>query len=364
MLAQESGSVQKETQQTRATSSSLSIHVGDAQHIGSRAEQEDSLGYSNPLDMQFIEHAGILTIVADGLGGFDLGREASSTAVESFLSAYNEKTREESIRDALTRSLFSANDAVLALHDVEEPDTKIGTTIAAAVIFHSQLFWVSVGDTRIYLVRGGNITQISADHVFAAELDRQVQQNIIPSHVAEQHPERDILTSYVGCAGFSLFDCNMKGYDLRADDQLILCSDGLYRTVPPEEMLKHLSNSASESAQQLVKAALEKRVSNQDNTTALVITINSESQEAAIEGTSGELGREISVFYRLLGALFIVLALIALFFVMRAKETPLPAPATKSNVEDPKKPKPEKAKPETAKRQRQILPRSAPDSPL
>src|SRR5258708_1760599 len=85
---------------------------GNAQHIGSRQQQQDAFGFSDLSDAAFRKHGGILSVVADGMGGMAHGDAASKTALRSFLDAYLRKTETEPIPDALQRSLMEANQAV------------------------------------------------------------------------------------------------------------------------------------------------------------------------------------------------------------------------------------------------------------
>jgi len=83
----------------------MAFSAGNAQHIGSRSQQQDAFGFSDPAEQEFVAHAGFLGIVADGVGGLTHGSEASQSAVRAFLQAYRLKSPEESIVSALSRCL-------------------------------------------------------------------------------------------------------------------------------------------------------------------------------------------------------------------------------------------------------------------
>src|SRR5580698_5519707 len=123
----------------------MKFSAGNAQDIGAREEQQDSFGFSDPSDKAFVRHGGFLGVVADGMGGLSNGREAGAAAVRSFLAAYQAKPASESVADALSRSVGEANQAVRQIvqngsaHDA-------GTTLAAAVVLDSELYWIAVGD--------------------------------------------------------------------------------------------------------------------------------------------------------------------------------------------------------------------------
>src|SRR2546426_877615 len=117
--------------------------AGNAQHIGDRPEQEDAFGFSDPARKDFVAHGGFV-------GGLAHGREASSTAVRAFISAYEAKPLSEPIAEALTRSLHEANKMVLSLAEKASQLNRVGTTIVAVVVDDASLHWISAGDSRIY----------------------------------------------------------------------------------------------------------------------------------------------------------------------------------------------------------------------
>ncbi len=148
----------------------MKFSAGNAQHIGAREQQQDAFGFSDPEESAFVAHGGFLGLVADGVGGLTQGAEASQAAVRTFLQAYRSKTAAESIPNALLRSLREANTAVLRV--AREPSAEgAGTTLAAAVLHEHSLYWISAGDSRIYLLHGGKLTRVTTDHTYARQLD-------------------------------------------------------------------------------------------------------------------------------------------------------------------------------------------------
>src|ERR1700741_5013270 len=105
---------------------------GNSQHLGARDEQQDSFGFSDPDDAEFVAHAGLLAVVADGMGGMAQGKMASKAAVDTFLRAYMSKTPGESIPAALSRALKEAASTVLSLGRENGLQDEIGTTLVAA----------------------------------------------------------------------------------------------------------------------------------------------------------------------------------------------------------------------------------------
>jgi protein phosphatase len=249
----------------------MRVIPGNAQAVGSRQEQQDAFGFTDIDDATFVAHGGVLAVVADGMGGMVMGGQASQRAVDTLLQAYAEKVPDETIPEALMRSLRAANTAVVQLAAEANLEGDVGTTGVAAVIHQGQLHWVSVGDSRLYLFRQGMLTQLTTDHAFAAELAKAVQDGMISQEEAEHHPERRSLTSYLGQSLLAKIDSNATPFPLQAGDRVLLCSDGLYGTLDPTEMTTRLTDEPQPAAEALVAAALKKQQLHQDNITAVVM---------------------------------------------------------------------------------------------
>ena len=245
--------------------------AGNAQHIGARPQQQDAFGFSDPGDPKFVAHAGFLGVVADGMGGLTHGSEASRSAVLAFLSAYRRKSVGESIPKALTRCLGEANTGVLRVAQNVPAGEEVGTTLVAAVLHDRILYWVSVGDSRIYLLRGSTLTQVTADHVYARELNRQVAAGKISLQEALNHPERSSLTSYLGQSELAHVDKNIRPLQVRDDDCVMLCSDGFYRALTEPELVAGLRSNPQVACDSLLGQALAKHRKQQDNLTVIAL---------------------------------------------------------------------------------------------
>ena len=249
---------------------------GNCQHIGARNSQQDAFGFSDKDDLAFVAHGGVLAVVADGMGGMAHGGEASHMAVRAFLQAYMAKSADETVPSALRRSLDEANQAVISLaYQAEEEN--VGTTLVAAVIHGDALHWVSVGDSRLYLWRDRQLTQLSADHIYANDLDRDAANGNISREDAENHPERRSLTSYLGLMPLDLIDHNPQPFPLFDGDRLLLCSDGLYVALVESEIAPIFNRDAQQAAEDLVALVLAKNRSGQDNLTVAILACESDS---------------------------------------------------------------------------------------
>lgn len=281
----------------------MRVILGNAQQLGDRHEQQDAFAFTNIEDATFVAHAGVLAVVADGMGGMAMGRQASQWAVQIILAMYEEKSRDEGIPEALTHALHYANDAILQLAEEAGMRGKVGTTIVAAVIHQGQLYWVSVGDSRLYLYRQGILSQITTDHVYAVELARAVIRGDLSQEEAEHHPERQSLTSYLGMESLTKIDTNTTPFSLCDGDRVLLCSDGLYGTLNGREMTAVLAGNPQQATEALIRETLTKQKPHQDNVTAVIMAWENEHGWPFL----GILGLDIVQLYRYV---FIVLVLV------------------------------------------------------
>ena len=256
----------------------MKVIPGNAQAVGERHEQQDAFGFIDKDDTAFVAHGGVLAVVADGMGGMALGRQASQRAVDTLLKAYVEKRLDETIPEALTRALHAANADVVKLADEADLEGNVGTTVVAAVIHQGQLHWVSVGDSHLYLSRQGTLKQLTTDHVYAAELDQAVREGNLSQEEAERHPERRSLTSYVGLPGLTAIDTGTGAVEV--GDRVLLCSDGLYGSLSEAEMAAALTGDPQRAAEALIGQGLAKRYAHQDNLTAVVMAWETEERLA------------------------------------------------------------------------------------
>jgi PPM family protein phosphatase len=247
----------------------MNITVGNAQHIGARQEQQDSFGFSDPRAEAFVSHGGFLGIVADGMGGLSHGSEASHTAVQTFLQSYQSKVPSESIPDALSRSLSAANEAVVALADQLGSADGMGTTLAAAVVHHDSLYWISAGDSRIYICHGNRLVRVTSDHVYASLLNEEVAKGTLSRAEAQENSERAALTSFLG--DLKEVDRSLRPFALRKGDRVLVCSDGLYRALTEAEITKAFRRDPQTACDTLVERAIAKQRKQQDNLTIIAL---------------------------------------------------------------------------------------------
>jgi protein phosphatase len=265
---------------------SMEYAPGNAQHIGSRSEQQDAFGFSEWDRQDFVRHGGRVAVLADGMGGMDQGAAASRTAVTAFLEAYGHKTPDEGIAEALLRAAHGAHRAVSSLASAKNVPGNIGTTLVAAVVHDAVLHWVSVGDSALYLYRGDTLSCLTTPHNYGTELDAQAARGDISVMAASTDPQRQALTSYIGAESLDEIDLNSEPYPLLPRDRLIIASDGLFRTLADHEIVARLKADPPDPAISLLNATLSKRNPNQDNVTILTIQVEADATPQELSSLS------------------------------------------------------------------------------
>lgn len=251
----------------------MRIHPANAQAQGDRLEQQDSFAFSDHQDSSFVRRAGFLAILADGMGGMAMGREASDVAVQTLLEAYAVKKEGESVPQALERAFRRANQVVWEMGRESGFEGAVGTTAVAALVWEGKLFWANVGDSRLYLWRRGELRQISRDH----NLRERLLEQGYSEEFASSAPQAEALTSSLGGRDIPILDVPSAPLLLEAGDRILLCSDGLYRGLDHEEIARILAERAEKSAQALLDDVLGRRYPFQDNVTVLVLDVEEEA---------------------------------------------------------------------------------------
>lgn len=208
--------------------------------------------------------------VADGLGGHNAGDVASRLAVEPLaaLDRAVESTPRDGVADALGRAVSAANRAVYQRAQDDAKVRGMGTTLTAIAISDGSAHLAHVGDSRCYLIRAGEMSQLSSDHTLVA---RMVAEGKLTPEQAETHPQRSILTRALGAE--PEVDVDTLELQLLTGDRILLCSDGLSSVVAEEHILATLSDSkdVSEACRRLVEAANQR--GGPDNITVVVLEV-------------------------------------------------------------------------------------------
>jgi protein phosphatase len=232
-----------------------------------RERNEDSLCAVEPADEHLLRERGRLFVVADGMGGHARGDVASRVAVETVRAAYYDDGLPHALPGALGAVVQAANDA-LCRESRGDDEPRMGTTLTMLVIRDGQAFLAHVGDSRAYLIRGRRIQQLTEDHSLVSEL---VRKGVLTSAEAEHHPSAHVILRALGTAEDVPVELHGP-LALLPGDRLVLCTDGLSRTVADHEIGRLArARSPRRACERLV--SLANRRGGPDNITLQVIRI-------------------------------------------------------------------------------------------
>jgi len=241
-------------------------HIAMKSIAGTRDEQQDSSFYHADKNYVF-------AVICDGMGGMDEGHIASFMTVEKIKSLYFAKNEFEDYPSFFLRIVDILDENVMFLKNCDGKRISSGTTIVTAAIEDDKLFWLSVGDSRLYLIRNNEIVQVTRDHNYFMDLNKLKKDNKINQNQYETESKKgDALISFIGMGGIQIMDINKQPFRLIKGDTVLLTSDGLYKALTNEEILILLKNDNIEiSANNLMEKSVEKSMIFQDNTTFIVI---------------------------------------------------------------------------------------------
>jgi protein phosphatase len=197
-----------------------------------------------------------LMIVADGMGGFNGGREASRIVIQTLTHHFHFRRRRKSLAEMLHRAILASHRAIIKRSKTSDGLAKMGSTVACAVIdeANEQITIANVGDSRVYLIGLEQIKVVSHDHSEVAELERKgvlnpveaqnyVRKNILTMSLAAHRPQETV-KPFITQVPFP------------PGSVLLLCSDGLWGTVPDHLIrLTALECAPQKAAQKLVDFA-------------------------------------------------------------------------------------------------------------
>jgi len=234
-----------------------------------RSNNEDSYLYWEPDSDEEFLRKGRLAVIADGMGGYEGGQEASRLAVETVRQVYDHAFKTDP-QATLVEALESAHRSIQR-YAVEHPQFYgMGTTCTALSIVGRQLHFAHVGDSRLYHIRGETVSRLTRDHSYVGRL---VESGIVRSEDAESHPQRHILTAALGSGRTVVPHAPDRPFVLEEGDTLVLCTDGLWGLIGDQELASLVkSTPPNQACLRLVNRALER--GGPDNITVSVLRVS------------------------------------------------------------------------------------------
>lgn len=241
--------------------------------MGDRPHQEDAVYISTADDPSGEPANRILAVVCDGMGGMTNGGLASATAIQMIKDAFEQVKHEKTVNipNFLISGIKSIDKTVYEIP--RENGRGSGTTMVAVIIEDNQLYWASVGDSRIYVWHDGEIRRVSRDHNYMMRLQEMVNQGLLSQEEADSNRQKEALISFLGIGDVSLMDVNAEPFEMQNGDIVLLSSDGMTKVLSEDQIADILKEdiSVQEKAEKLVETSVNINVRLQDNTTVAVL---------------------------------------------------------------------------------------------
>jgi PPM family protein phosphatase len=232
-----------------------------------RENNEDTYSYWEPSSEEAFHSKGRLLSIADGMGGYEGGQEASHLAVRTIEQIYADGI-EGDVNSVLVTAFRTAHQRIKDYAERHPELHGMGTTCTSVAVVGHDLYYSHVGDSRLYLSRGSKTIPITRDQSYVGRL---VEQGIIRPEEAVSHPQRNILTGALG-AGSEVFPEILETpITLEKGDILVLCTDGLWSLVNEAEIQSALSGGLEEACSKLI--ALAKKRGGPDNITVQIARV-------------------------------------------------------------------------------------------
>ena len=241
----------------------LSVAIGNAQIIGTREKQDDSFATS-------IMPYGVMAIVADGIGGYINGNLASKIAVETYLDEFERRNATDNI------SYYFQTSAVLSNGRIRDEfgEARGGTTAVAVVLAEGKMYWTSVGDSNIAVIRNRRLIEINRKENVKNWLEDQYLAGAINKEAAMGGPMDKRLVNYLGYDGFKKASESDRPILLKKKDQILIYSDGV-EVIGQIELENIMSRKGKEKkkAEMIMEGIEKKKVKSKDNSTIIILEV-------------------------------------------------------------------------------------------
>jgi serine/threonine protein phosphatase PrpC len=262
----------------------MKFSVFQLSRIGGRGKNEDRMGYC------YTRESGLF-VLADGMGGHPEGEVASQLALETVSALYQRQARPiiQDPAEFLARALMAAHQQIVRYATTKGMLDTPRTTLVAAILQGTEATWVHCGDSRLYVVRDGQLLMRTRDHSYLEQQNAGI--------IKFDHVNRNILFTCLGSPIKPVFD--KASVSLVLGDKLLLCSDGLWGTLSDEEIVQRLAaKRVSQAVPELVESALRAGGERCDNVTVLAMEwetpdVFAVTQNMAIDTLAGDFASTI-----------------------------------------------------------------------
>lgn len=200
--------------------------------VGKRESQQDK-------GLCIVDKRGVYAVICDGMGGLGSGELASQVGIENAIEYYSEN-RTSKTNTWLIKAILDANAKVSSIRDVNGELAGCGSTLVSLRIVDNSLFWAAVGDSRIYIFADNQCVQLTTDLNYQYYIDNVL--NVSGEKIdSKENPEA--LISYLGVNRLEYIDRNDTPLHTEKGDIILLCSDGVYKTIDESWMLDIINSS-------------------------------------------------------------------------------------------------------------------------
>ena len=246
----------------------IGLSMGISSIIGTRKNQQDSVFG------QVGEDASI-AIVCDGMGGLNGGEIASQTALKLLAEDFFAASEISDLPAFLEEEAHKMDEAVFDLRAEDGEPLNSGTTVVAVIVRGYELFWLSVGDSKIYIIRENEIIPVNREHNYRLVLDEKLKNGEIDQEqYKNEEKQAEALISYIGIGNLKLMDINKKPFVLMENDIVLLCSDGLYKRLSDNEIIELIKCEEPDmkrAAKRLTDIVMKRMIKAQDNTSVVLL---------------------------------------------------------------------------------------------
>ena len=236
----------------------MNFSVFQVSRKGGREKNEDRMGYC------YTRESGLF-VLADGMGGHPEGEVAAQLALQTISALYQKEARPkvQDVSGFLSSSLMAAHHQIIRYASGKGMLDTPRTTLVAAILQGDGATWVHCGDSRLYVIRDGELLTRTRDHSYLEQQNAGV--------IKLERLNRNILFTCLGSPSKPVFDITGPVV-LQQGDKLLLCSDGLWGTLTDNEIVRHLAgNHVSDAVPDMVEHALRNGGVHSDNVTVLAM---------------------------------------------------------------------------------------------
>jgi len=247
----------------------MKFSVFQVSRRGGREKNEDRMGYC------YTRESGLF-VLADGMGGHPEGEVAAQLALQTISALYQKQAKPivRHVTEFLSVALMAAHHQIIRYASEKGMLDTPRTTLVAAVVQGSHATWVHCGDSRLYVVRNGQLLTRTRDHSYLEQQNAGV--------IRMDRINRNILFTCLGSPSKPVFDVTGP-VQLQQGDKILLCSDGLWGTLGDSEIVRHLSGKpVSDAVPDMVEEALRKAGDHSDNVTVIAMEWETPDSEARL----------------------------------------------------------------------------------